>query len=103
MARAKRPAPDAFPHVVAFLRGYLHQDFAQEYGSAAEARDAFLEDCTPAERRAFREECVQLRRALSGLSLPEARRALAEGLGSAWRPVTRRDIDDTLVVPDDRR
>jgi hypothetical protein len=92
MARAKRPTPDAFPHVVAFLRGYLHEDFAQEYGSAAEARDAFLEDCTPAERRAFREECARLAENLAAMSMPEARRVLTQVLGSAWSPASREDV-----------
>jgi len=122
MARAKRPGrgrravarglqparPDAgritreaFPHVVSFFRGYLHEDFAQEHGSAIEARDAFLGDCLPGERRAFREEGPRLLRALSALSLPEARRVLTEVFGSAWSPASREEIEHLLVVPDD--
>jgi hypothetical protein len=88
--------------VVAFFRGYLHEDYALDYGSAVEARDAFLEECEPAERRAFREECARLAAAVSGMSLPDARRLLARALGSAWRPATRPDIDALLAVPGDR-
>jgi len=93
---------EAFPHVAAFVRGYLHEDVAQEYGSAIEARDTYLGDCSPSERRAFVEESRRLARALSELALPEATRVLVEVLGSAWRPVTRLDIEDVFAVPGDR-
>ena len=106
MARVKRSrqviAPEAFPHVVAFLRGYLHEDWALDHASAAEARDAFLDECTPEERRAFRRESARLARALSGVSLAESRRLITEVLGSAWRPATRLEVDDLFAAADDR-
>lgn len=92
---------EAFPHVAALLRGYLHEDFAQEHGSAIEARDAFLGDCSPGERRAFRRESARLVGSLVGMGLPEARRVLTEVFGSAWSPASREDIEHLLVVPDD--
>ena len=93
---------DAFPHIVGFFRAYLHEDWALDYGSAVEARDAFLADCAPAERRAFREEGARLAGALSAMDLPDARHVLNHVLGSAWQPATRSDIDTLLAVPGDR-
>ena len=38
--------PANYPALREFLPAYLHQDFMQEYGSAAEAAKAFLEDAS---------------------------------------------------------
>ena len=36
-----------FPALRSFLRGYFHEDMADEYGSPEEAADAFCEDAIP--------------------------------------------------------
>jgi CdiI immunity protein len=41
---------DNFPALHTFLRGYFHEDVADEYGTAAEAADQFCEDADSDER-----------------------------------------------------
>jgi hypothetical protein len=81
---------------VSFFRGYLHEDFAQEYGSASEARAAFLQDCERPEQLAFRAESARLAATLTALGLPEARRVLTQVLGSAWSPASLEEIKALL-------
>jgi len=39
-----------FPTLHTFLRGYFHEDMADEYGTAPEAAEQFCEDADPDER-----------------------------------------------------
>lgn len=41
---------DHFPALHTFLRGYFHEDVADEYGTAVEAADQFCEDAESDER-----------------------------------------------------
>jgi hypothetical protein len=52
----KTPSPkiavtvESFPALHTFLRGYFHEDVADEYGTAPEAADQFCEDADSDER-----------------------------------------------------
>lgn len=101
--RARRPAPEvtrvAFPMVATFLRGYLHEDWTADYESAFEAREAFLEDASPEERRAFTLECGAFHTLTAGLSFDEMLRVLHEALGSAWQPEHLTEVRRVLQGP----
>lgn len=110
MTRGKatpRPAPEinrgAFPLLATFLRGYLHEDWQLDYETPAEARDAFLADASPEERRAFALECEIFLARTAALSLGEVRRVLAEALGSAWHPATLDEVRGLLGAGRRRR
>lgn len=98
-----RPAPEvtrgSFPVLATFVRGYLHEDWMLDYETAHEARDEFLRDALPAERREFREECEIFHQRTSRLSIEELRQVLAAGLGSAWSPADAEEVRDVLRVP----
>jgi hypothetical protein len=79
---------DGFPTLLAFFRGYLHQDWALEHSSAVHAARAFLVAADAVERAAVAAEWQTFGDAMAGQSLAEVRRALCDVLGSAWSPAS---------------
>jgi CdiI immunity protein len=77
--------PGNFPALLAFLPAYLHQDFREEYDSAADALTAFLSEASGDEIGNVREEWTRFRKNFAGRPLREIQGAL-EQLGSAWLP-----------------
>jgi len=77
--------PAQFPALKEFFSGYLHEDFTDEYGSAASAARAFRGDASPEESAQARQEWAKLRKILTGRSIPEVQTSLQK-LGGAWRP-----------------
>jgi hypothetical protein len=74
-----------FPALRAFLRGYFHEDVADEYGTPVEAADQFCEDAETDERIAVASEWTHLMSLLQGRPLPEINQALTSKLGGAVR------------------
>ena len=74
-----------FPVLKEFFSGYLHEDFNDEYGSAASAARAFRGDASPEESAQARLEWAKLRKILTGRSMPEIQTSL-EKMGGSWRP-----------------
>lgn len=83
--------PGNFPALLEFLPAYLHQDFGEEYGSAAAALKSFLSEASADEIRGVREEWGHFRSSFAGKPLPEVLAAL-EQLGSAWSPENEADL-----------
>ncbi|HEU4938779.1 MAG TPA: contact-dependent growth inhibition system immunity protein, partial [Vicinamibacterales bacterium] len=77
-----------FPELHRVFSGYLHEDFAAEYGSAAAALRAFREDASPAEWRRFEREALRLARVTIERSFDDVCTLLHE-LGSRWTPPSR--------------
>jgi hypothetical protein len=77
--------PANFPALRSFLRGYFHEDVAEEYGSPVDAADQFCEDAESDERTAVAQEWTQLMALLQGRPLPEINQALNGKLGGAVR------------------
>lgn len=86
-----RSSAEAFPHLRAFLGGYLHQDFLLDHPSAADALRAFLAEANAAERQALRDDWRAFRAAIEGASWRDVRDRFAE-LGGAWLPASRRAL-----------
>jgi hypothetical protein len=82
--------PSEFPALKEFFSGYLHEDFIDEYGSAAGAARAFRGDASPEESAQARQEWTKLRKILTGRPIPEIQTSLQK-LGGAWRP---QDLDE---------
>jgi CdiI immunity protein len=70
-----------FPALHTFLRGYFHEDVADEYGTAPEAADQFCEDAESDERIPVAREWQHLVE-LTGNETPALNAALKK-LGSA--------------------
>jgi CdiI immunity protein len=96
LKRSTKPGGEAFsaaefPRLRDFFSGYLHEDFQDEYGSAAGAARGFCGDGNNEEVRQTREEWTRLRRDLANRPLSELRAALQE-LGGAWRPANENEL-----------
>jgi len=75
--------PQPFPALREFLRGYFHQDLADEYGSPEGATKQFLRDADAEQRAAVKHEWSMLLRQTSHQSLDHMNEALRK-LGSVW-------------------
>ena len=94
--------PGNFPALLEFLPAYLHQDFREEYDSAADALKAFLSEASGDEIVGVREEWTRLRKNFTGKPFEEIQAAL-EQLGSAWLPENEgelENIDEILTQPE---
>jgi hypothetical protein len=85
--------PADYPALQEFFPAYLHQDFAEEYDSAAEAVKGFLEDASGDEILKVKEEWAAFRDLTRGRTLEETEAALGK-MGSAWRPLDERELKE---------
>jgi hypothetical protein len=83
--------PENYPALMEFLPAYLHEDFAEEYGSAERAFAAIVSDANGGQIRNVKEEWTALRRAFSGQALPDLQSGLAR-LGAAWQPQSEQEL-----------
>ena len=91
--------PADYPALREFLPAYLHQDFRQEYESAAEAVKRFVSEASGDEIVQVREEWRKFREDFAARGLEEVRAAL-EDFGSAWYPQGEgelREVDEILA------
>jgi hypothetical protein len=93
MTRSRPALADSYPQLEAFFCGYLHQDFPEEHGDLAGAVAAFRRDASAAERRAVRREWNTYRSETMGATLRAIGEQLSKGLGSAWVPRRRVDLE----------
>lgn len=90
--------PNDFPALQEFLPAYLHEDFGEEYESAAEAVKEFLAEASGDEIQNVKEEWQRLRRLLAGRSFGEVQSAI-RSLGAAWQPADEaewKSVDEIL-------
>ena len=80
-----------FPALRSFLRGYFHEDMADEYGTLEEAVRQFQEDADPAEWKTTASDWKRFVSATKGQSLSAINQALTK-LGSACT-MTPEDFD----------
>ena len=83
--------PENYPALMEFLPAYLHEDYGEEYGSAARAFAALVSDANGDQIRNVKEEWTALRQALSGQPLTDVQNGLAQ-LGAAWRPQSEEEL-----------
>jgi hypothetical protein len=84
--------PADFPALREFFPAYLHQDFAEEYGSAVAAVKSFVADASGDEILEVKDEWKLFRTAFRGRPLKEVQAAL-EQLGSAWLPENEAQLE----------
>jgi CdiI immunity protein len=74
-----------FPALRSFLRGYFHEDMADEYGTLDEAVRQFCEDADTAERKTVSTEWHRFVVQTKGQSISAINKILTDKLGSACR------------------
>jgi hypothetical protein len=87
-----------FPALRRFLRGYLHEDWREDYESSSEAAQQFCEDASADEREDVAREWEAFRQRTKNLSLPAISELLSKQLGAAWRPETSDQIEAISAV-----
>jgi hypothetical protein len=98
------PAPDrgrglrgeVFPALKAFLKGYLHQDYAVVHGSVRAAAEAFRADASPDERDQLVRELESLSEIVTGHKGRALRGFMGGEMGSGWIPKSREEILELL-------
>jgi CdiI immunity protein len=85
--------PADYPALRDFFPAYLHQDFAQEYGSPVAAVNAFLADASGDEILQLKDEWKAFRRNFWKQPFAKIQSALG-ALGSAWRPRNSAELDE---------
>ncbi|MGB7848046.1 MAG: contact-dependent growth inhibition system immunity protein [Candidatus Acidiferrum sp.] len=85
--------PADFPSLREFFPAYLHQDFLEEYTSAADAVKGFVADGSGDEILQVKEEWKMFRTACRDRPIEETRAALGQ-LGSAWVPETEAQLEE---------
>jgi hypothetical protein len=81
-----------FANLRSFLRGYFHEDMAEEYGTCEEAVRQFQEDADPAEWKTVAGEWNRFVTQMKGQPVAAINKALTGKLGSACR-LTDEDLD----------
>jgi CdiI immunity protein len=80
-----------------FVRGYLNQDFGDEYGSATGAAKAYCDDASEAERARVAKEWKAFVDGTAGDGVDAVNEKLAE-LGAGWNVVVVKDLDAVSAV-----
>jgi hypothetical protein len=89
----RQDAAARFDTLRGFFRGYLHQDFRAEHGSAEEAARAYRSVASATELRALVAEWAEFSAAVGGMRWRDVKIALVRELGSSWQPVSRREFE----------
>jgi contact-dependent growth inhibition (CDI) system CdiI-like immunity protein len=92
----KRPEPSDFPALKQVFAGYLHEDFAAEYGTPASALRTFVDDADEAERRRFKAEVRRFLARTAHLDLDELHALLAR-MGCRWTPSSHEVLSALLT------
>jgi hypothetical protein len=90
--RARQASPAGFPMIRTLLRGYLHEDYEAEHGSAEGAVRAFCADASPQEVEKLASEWRRLSVNTSNWTVGEIRTLLTKDFGGAWLPESRQDM-----------
>jgi hypothetical protein len=92
-----RKSATEFAALREFFSAYLHEDFRDEYGSAAGAAAAFCEDVEKQEIAAVYGDWKVWRKQLGAVA-PEKAASAIRKLGGAWRPQDLNDLDQVGAV-----
>ncbi len=84
MTKESNPWRNRYPLLNQFFRGYLHQDFPEEYGSIAGALRDYRQDAGEEEFRQFALEWNRFREETRELDASEVDRILCGELGGSW-------------------
>ena len=90
--KAPRFKTEDFPVLRDFLRGYFHQDWNDDYGSAREAVEQYCRDAGKVSAAKLAAEWEQFNRISTG-KVDTAVELLGR-LGGAWNPTSQDELDE---------
>lgn len=92
MTTEMNPWRTRYPLLHQFFRGYLHQDFPEEYGSVAAALRSYREDAGHEEFSNFAAEWKSFLTETHGLDALEVDRILSVEFGGSWHVASAHEI-----------
>lgn len=92
MMKESNPWRTRYPLLHQFFRGYLHQDFPEEYGSVAGALRQYRNDAGTEEFGRFAAEWSSFLNEVRELAATEVDRILSTDLGGSWHVESSREI-----------
>lgn len=92
MTKESNPWRIRYPLLHQFFRGYLHEDFPEEYGSVAGALRQYRNDVGEDEFGRFFAEWNSFLEATRELGAGEIDRILCTDLGGSWHVASAREI-----------
>ena len=90
--RPRQASPDRFPMIQTLLRGYLHEDYAAEHGSAEGAVLAFCKNASPRELEKLLEEWRRLSVNTASWTVADIGTLLTKDFGGAWLPESKQEL-----------
>lgn len=85
-------SPKEYPALRAFMHGYLHEDYVDEYGSAVEAVHEFRSDADDDEFNNVVKEWRHFIQQAKTQSIQAIQKKIHDELGGGWRPANLADI-----------
>lgn len=82
-----------YPALRAFMHGYLHEDYVEEYGSVEDAVREFRLDSDDDEFRNVMTEWKAFVRKVKSQPVASVQKAMREHLGGGWTPMKQADLD----------
>lgn len=91
---SSKPAEkSSYPALRAFMHGYLHEDYAEEYGTAVDAVREFRFDSDDDEFRAVAVEWKRFMQQMKTQPIRTIQKVIRQELGAGWMPTTHADLD----------
>ncbi len=85
-------SPKEYPALRAFMHGYLHEDYVDEYGSAVEAVHEFRSDAEDDEFNKVLKEWRHFVQLAKTHSIQSIQKKIHDELGGGWRPASLADL-----------
>jgi hypothetical protein len=82
-----------YPALRAFMHGYLHQDYVEEYGSVKDAVIEFRTDSDDEEFRNVVSEWKAFLRKVKSQPITAIQKSMREHLGGGWIPTKPADLE----------
>lgn len=84
---------NSYPALRAFMHGYLHEDYAEEYGTAVDAVREFRFDSDDDEFKAVAAEWRRFLQQMKSQPMRTIQKVIRQELGGGWMPSSHADLE----------
>lgn len=89
----KAAEKNPYPALRAFMHGYLHEDYAEEYGTAVDAVREFRFDSDDEEFKAVVAEWKRFMHQMKTMPIRTVQKIIRQELGAGWMPSSHADLE----------
>ena len=90
---SKAAEKNQYPALRAFMHGYLHEDYAEEYGTAVDAVREFRFDSDDDEYKSVVSEWRRFMQHMKSQPIRTVQKVIRQELGGAWMPSSHADLE----------